>query len=92
MNTGWLVMGRVYKDASEKETRYKIFNENIEQVESFNRVARTPYKLRVNRFADFTNEEFKTSRNRFKGHMCSPQTGPSRYENIATMCTVLYQI
>ncbi|KDP23984.1 hypothetical protein JCGZ_25372 [Jatropha curcas] len=77
--------GIVYKDANEKEMRHKIFNENVERIEYFNRAANKPYKLGINQFADLTNEEFKTSRNRFKGHMCSPQAGPFRYENVTAV-------
>ncbi|KAL0002093.1 hypothetical protein SO802_015874 [Lithocarpus litseifolius] len=39
------------------------------------------YKLSVNQFADLTNEEFKASRNRFKGHECSTKTS-FKYENV----------
>ncbi|KAJ9172637.1 hypothetical protein P3X46_015851 [Hevea brasiliensis] len=77
--------GRVYKDANEKEMRYQIFKENVERIESFNKDAGKPYKLGINKFADLTNEEFKTTRNRFKGHMCSAQVGPFRYENLSAV-------
>ncbi|KDP45578.1 hypothetical protein JCGZ_17185 [Jatropha curcas] len=82
----WMAQnGRVYKDANEKEIRYKIFKENVERIESFNKAGGKSYKLGINQFADLTNEEFKTSRNRFKGHMCSPQEGPFRYENVTAV-------
>ncbi|KVH95963.1 Peptidase C1A, papain [Cynara cardunculus var. scolymus] len=40
------------------------------------------YKLAVNEFADLTNKEFRTARNRFKAHECSPSTTAFRYENL----------
>lgn len=82
----WMTrFGRVYKDVKEKEIRNKIFKENVERIDSFNSVAGKPYKLGINQFADLTNEEFKTSRNRFKGHICSAQEGPFRYENVSAV-------
>ncbi|CAK9133251.1 unnamed protein product [Ilex paraguariensis] len=77
--------GRIYKDANEKEKRFKIFQQNVEYIESFNKAANRPYKLGVNQFADLTNEEFKTSRNKFKGHMCSPATTSFKYENVTAV-------
>ncbi|KAH7521287.1 hypothetical protein FEM48_Zijuj07G0017000 [Ziziphus jujuba var. spinosa] len=78
----WMArFGRVYKDTNEKEKRLKIFQENVERIEAFNAAANKAYKLSVNGFADLTNEEFKSSRNRFKGHICSSDsTTPFRYE------------
>ena len=64
--------GRVYKDDTERATRYSIFKENVARIDAFNTQTGKSYKLGVNQFADLTNEEFKASRNRFKGHMCSP--------------------
>ena len=81
--------GRVYKDTIEKEQRYKIFKENVAYIESFNNAANKPYKLSVNQFADLTNEEFKTSRNRFKGHECSTKKTSFRYENVTAMPSTL---
>ncbi|KAJ8753474.1 hypothetical protein K2173_019873 [Erythroxylum novogranatense] len=79
----WMALyGRVYKDVKEKEARFKIFKANVEHIDSFNAAGDKSYKLGVNQFADLTNEEFKTTRNRFKGHMCSKQAGPFRYENV----------
>ncbi|KAI3725479.1 hypothetical protein L1987_65267 [Smallanthus sonchifolius] len=44
------------------------------------------YKLAVNEFADLTNEEFRTARNRFKAHECSPSsTSTFRYENVTAV-------
>ncbi|KAL8133736.1 hypothetical protein AgCh_008974 [Apium graveolens] len=58
--------GRVYKDAQEKATRSSIFNKNLEYIESFNKANTKPSKLGINEFADLTNEEFTTTRNRYK--------------------------
>lgn len=79
--------GRGYKDASEKEKRYNIFKENVARIEAFNKANDKPYKLGVNAFADLTNEEFKATRNRFKGHMCSQltKTASFKYENITAV-------
>ncbi|WCJ32695.1 Cysteine proteinases superfamily protein [Euphorbia peplus] len=68
--------GRVYKDSNEKEKRLDIFKQNVQLIESFNKARGKSYKLGINQFADLTNEEFKSSRNRFKGHMCSEQVDP----------------
>ncbi|KAM7269109.1 hypothetical protein ACFE04_024606 [Oxalis oulophora] len=81
--------GRVYKDDSEKEARFKIFKENVQRIESFNSEMGKSYKLGVNKFADLTNEEFKDSRNRFKGHMCSPKIGSFTYENVSVVPTTM---
>ncbi|KAJ8753468.1 hypothetical protein K2173_019867 [Erythroxylum novogranatense] len=81
----WMALyGRVYKDANEKEIRYKIFKQNVQRIDSFNAAGNKPYKLGVNQFADLTNEEFKT-RNRFKGHVCPEQAGSFKYEKITAV-------
>ncbi|XP_031104317.1 senescence-specific cysteine protease SAG39-like [Ipomoea triloba] len=58
--------GRVYADEVEKERRFKIFRENVERIEGFNRAGNRPYKLGINEFADQTNEEFRAARNGYK--------------------------
>lgn len=81
--------GRVYVDAVEKETRFKIFKENVERIEAFNGGVDKGYKLSVNRFADMTNEEFRASHHGYKRK--SPQalsTSKStsfRYANISAV-------
>ncbi|CAN1268889.1 Senescence-specific cysteine protease SAG39 [Linum perenne] len=56
--------GRVYKDAYEKESRYKIFKLNLAHIQSFNNASQNhSYKLGVNQFADLTKQEFM-SRNK----------------------------
>ncbi|CAL1393226.1 unnamed protein product [Linum trigynum] len=81
--------GRVYGSANEKEARYQIFKDNADIVDSFNAAGDKPYKLGTNQFADLTNEEFRATRNRFKGHMCSAQQGPFRYENVTAVPTTM---
>ncbi|TXG55047.1 hypothetical protein EZV62_020303 [Acer yangbiense] len=78
--------GRVYSNNDEKEKRFQIYKENVALIESFNKANNKPYKLGVNEFADLTNEEFKASRNRFKGHMCSQNELISfKYENVTAV-------
>ncbi|CAL8133744.1 unnamed protein product [Prunus armeniaca] len=74
--------GRTYNDIREKEKRFNIFKENVAYIESSNDDANKLYKLGVNQFADLTNDEFKASRNRFKGHECSTKTTSFKYENV----------
>nr|KAJ0211418.1 hypothetical protein LSAT_V11C400218560 [Lactuca sativa] len=77
--------GRVYKDADEKEQRSQIFQENVRYIESSNSVMNKAYKLAVNEFADLINQEFTSTRNRFKAHECSPSTSAFRYENVTAV-------
>ncbi|KAM7503866.1 hypothetical protein LguiB_002770 [Lonicera macranthoides] len=53
--------GRVYESKLEKETRFKIFKDNVEFVRNFNKAGNRTYKLAINRFADLTNQEFLAS-------------------------------
>ncbi|KAL8195289.1 hypothetical protein R6Q57_025692 [Mikania cordata] len=79
---------RVYKDDLEKQTRFKIFKNNVEYIEAFNNAGNQGnYKLSVNAFADQSNQEFKAIRNGFKlpSTSRSGQTTPFRYENVTTV-------
>ncbi|KAK3019215.1 hypothetical protein RJ639_004869 [Escallonia herrerae] len=81
--------GRVYKDAEEKERRFKIFKDNMERVEAFNAGADKGYKQSVNQFADLTNEEFRASRNGYKRQssqvMSKPKLTSFRYANVTAV-------
>ncbi|XP_030547276.2 senescence-specific cysteine protease SAG39-like [Rhodamnia argentea] len=82
----WMAQhGRTYKDAKEKDRRFAIFKSNVEHVESFNSALGKDYKLKINEFADLTNEEFRAFRNGFrrtKAKMGSTKDDTSfRYEN-----------
>lgn len=59
----WLAKhGKSYNgiaENSEKELRFEIFKNNFKFVEEHNSVAR-PYKVGLNRFADLTNEEYRS--------------------------------
>nr|GLL30369.1 senescence-specific cysteine protease SAG39-like [Ipomoea trifida] len=77
--------GRVYKDEVEKSKRYKIFKENVEYIDAFNKAGVKSYKLGINAFADLTNKEFEASRNGYKlPHDCSSNT-LFRYENVSAV-------
>ncbi|XP_058756251.1 senescence-specific cysteine protease SAG39-like [Vicia villosa] len=80
--------GKAYKDSQERESRLKIFAANVNYIEASNNAdSNKSYKLGINQFADLTNEEFTTSRNKFKGHMCSSITRTStfKYENASAV-------
>ncbi|KAH0886775.1 hypothetical protein Bca4012_033873 [Brassica carinata] len=49
---------RVYHEELEKQMRRDVFKKNLKFVENFNEKANKSYKLSVNEFADWTNEEF----------------------------------
>ncbi|KAL4364342.1 hypothetical protein GQ457_04G002700 [Hibiscus cannabinus] len=56
----WLVKhGKNYNALGEKEKRFEIFKDNLMFVQEHNSVNRT-YKVGLNRFADLTNEEYRT--------------------------------
>ncbi|KAF7849061.1 hypothetical protein BT93_L1288 [Corymbia citriodora subsp. variegata] len=50
--------GRDYKDVAEKAKRLKIFAENLQFVEEFNRAANRTYTVGLNKFSDLANDEF----------------------------------
>ncbi|CAK9152592.1 unnamed protein product [Ilex paraguariensis] len=79
--------GRVYKDIAEKERRFKIFKDNVEFIESFNKVGNRPYKLSINEYADQTNEEFKASHNGYKmpSNPKAMKTTSFKYENVTVV-------
>ncbi|KAK9150495.1 hypothetical protein Syun_008804 [Stephania yunnanensis] len=86
----WMALhGRKYKDAVEKEKRFNVFKENVKYMEQFNKAGNQPYKLSVNEFADLTNEEFKATRNGYKG-LCledklARATSSFKYENVSAV-------
>ncbi|XP_062013009.1 zingipain-2-like [Rosa rugosa] len=80
--------GRAYKDHVEKEKRFKIFKDNVEFIESFNRGGNQPYSLRINEFADQTNEEFLTSRSGYNFQspdLMSSSESSFRYDNVTAV-------
>ncbi|XP_044511549.1 cysteine proteinase RD21A-like [Mangifera indica] len=56
----WLVKhGKVYNALGEKEKRFEIFKDNLRFIDEHNSEKRT-YKVGLNRFADLTNEEYRS--------------------------------
>lgn len=83
----WMAQyGRVYSDDTEKERRFQIFKDNVAYIESSNIDGSKPYELRINRFMDLTNEEFRTARNRFR-IPSGAATGSTyfKYENVSAV-------
>ncbi|CAI9099961.1 OLC1v1036864C1 [Oldenlandia corymbosa var. corymbosa] len=78
--------GRIYASDAEKALRFKIFNENFEMIEAFNKAENRSYRLAMNPFGDLTNEEFKATHN---GYLPNPKptgfnpnsSNSFRYEN-----------
>lgn len=55
----WMArFSRVYRDELEKQMRHDVFKRNLKFIEDFNKRENKGYKLGVNEFADWTNEEF----------------------------------
>ncbi|CAM8998193.1 unnamed protein product [Rhodiola kirilowii] len=79
----WMAQqGRTYKDAAEKEGRFRIFKANAEYIDSFNNAGGSSYSLSINKFADLMNEEFK-ARNGYKSRGSAGT--PFKYENVTSV-------
>ncbi|GLU13789.1 hypothetical protein SLE2022_304000 [Rubroshorea leprosula] len=78
----WMTQfGRIYSDSVEEELRLKIFNENLEFIEKFNSEGNRTFKLRINEFADLTNEEFKAAYTGYKMPFNSSISGNSTFRH-----------
>ncbi|KAK9286254.1 hypothetical protein L1049_014641 [Liquidambar formosana] len=57
----WLVKnGKAYNALGEKERRFEIFKDNLRFVEEHNAAGDRTYRVGLNRFADLTNEEYRS--------------------------------
>ncbi|CAI0422834.1 unnamed protein product [Linum tenue] len=76
--------GIAYETAAEKQTRFNIFKNNVEYIESFNSAGTKPYKLAINKFADQTVEEFKKPLllHKLQVAAATTTTKPFKYENV----------
>ena len=60
MFEAWMVrQGKLYNSLPEKERRFEIFKDNLRFIEERNAMNLT-YKLGLTRFADLTNEEYRS--------------------------------
>ena len=61
MYESWLVeYGKSYNLLGEKEMRFEIFTENLRFIDEHNTDANRSYTVGLNRFADLTNEEYRS--------------------------------
>ncbi|PWA92500.1 Cysteine peptidase, asparagine active site-containing protein [Artemisia annua] len=57
----WLIRHeKTYNALGEKERRFQIFNENLKFIDEHNASGNLTYKVGLNRFADLTNEEYRS--------------------------------
>ncbi|XP_055826758.1 zingipain-2-like isoform X2 [Solanum dulcamara] len=57
----WLAeQGKIYNGIGEQGKRFKIFKDNLRFIEEHNNSENQTYVLGLNRFADLTNEEYRT--------------------------------
>ncbi|OMP11902.1 hypothetical protein COLO4_03609 [Corchorus olitorius] len=81
--------GRKYEESLEKEKRFKIFKDNLEYIESFNKAGNKSYKLGLNEFSDMSRDEFLATHTGYKipPH---PSTSTSfKYESFSDVPTNL---
>ncbi|KAK9276992.1 hypothetical protein L1049_006531 [Liquidambar formosana] len=55
----WRSHHTVARDLSEKQKRFNVFKESVKHVHKVNKMDK-PYKLKLNKFADMTNHEFRS--------------------------------
>ncbi|OIW21007.1 hypothetical protein TanjilG_27352 [Lupinus angustifolius] len=65
--------GRKYKDKEEWEVRFGIYQANVKFIESINS-QNYSYKLKDNKFADLTNDEFKSNHLGYRQHRLYSKT------------------
>ncbi|KAA8533237.1 hypothetical protein F0562_033230 [Nyssa sinensis] len=56
----WRSHHTVSRDLGEKRNRFNVFKENVKHVHKVNKMDK-PYKLKLNKFADMTNHEFRST-------------------------------
>ncbi|XP_042020413.1 vignain-like [Salvia splendens] len=56
----WRSHHTVSRDLAEKQRRFNVFKANVHHIHTVNKMDK-PYKLRLNKYADMTNHEFRAS-------------------------------
>ncbi|CAA7028706.1 unnamed protein product [Microthlaspi erraticum] len=88
----WMIQfSRVYSNEFEKQMRLKVFEKNLKFIENFNNNGSHSYKLGVNEFTDWSEEEFLATHTGLNGiNLTSPsevvdETMPSWSWNISNV-------
>ncbi|XP_042022856.1 vignain-like [Salvia splendens] len=56
----WRSHHTISRDLAEKQRRFNVFKDNVHHIHTVNKMDK-PYKLRLNKYADMTNHEFRAS-------------------------------
>ncbi|KAI3698519.1 hypothetical protein L2E82_42129 [Cichorium intybus] len=79
----WRSHHTVSRDLGEKRKRFNVFKYNVQYIHKVNQMDK-PYKLKLNKFADMTNHEFKTGFDskiqHFRALQGERRTTPFRHE------------
>lgn len=84
----WRSHHAVARDLGDKHKRFNVFKENTKFIHEFNKKKDVSYKLALNKFADMTNQEFRSTYAGSKIHHHRMQRGSPResggfmYENV----------
>ncbi|KAG0478029.1 hypothetical protein HPP92_012748 [Vanilla planifolia] len=65
----WRSHHTVWRDLDENQKRFNVFKDNARYIHEFYECKDVPYKLRLNKFADMTNQEFRAAYDGYRiGH------------------------
>lgn len=89
----WLSLYSVQRlGMDEKKMRFNVFKDNVNFIHNFNQKGERPYKLRLNKFGDMTNQEFRRfyagsmiDHHRALGGGNRARSGSFMYENVTVV-------
>ncbi|KAL8145227.1 low-temperature-induced cysteine proteinase-like [Apium graveolens] len=86
MYNSWLVKhGKSYNALGEKEKRFQIFKDNLRYIDNHNADPDRSFELGLNKFADLTNEEYRSKYMGTKSRDSRPKLSKGRSDRYATV-------
>lgn len=84
MYNSWLVNhGKSYNALGEKETRFQIFKDNLRYIDNHNADPDRSFELGLNKFADLTNDEYRSKYMGTKSRDSRPKLSKGRSDRYA---------